>query len=193
MTRDAADGAATEAGYETWLREQEERERHEAPGDWRIEDWLAFAIFWVLAAVVFLQFFSRYVLNDSIAWTEEIARYLLMATAFLGAALAARKGTHIALEIVPNMLPRGVRRWVRLALGVATIIFFSIAAYLCANIAEAMMYQPMVVIDVPLGWVYWAVFAGMVMTVIRLALATWHRFREGEPERAVDPSEGARP
>lgn len=190
--RPAEPAEEQEPGFEALIHAQEEAELHEPPGDWRIEDWVTFAIFWVLAAVVFAQFFTRYVLNDSIAWTEEIARYLLMATAFLGAALAARKGTHIALEIVPNMLPRGVRRWVRLALGVATILFFAIAAYLCANIAEAMMYQPMVVIDVPLGWVYWAVFAGMVMTVIRLALATWHRFREGEPEHAPDPSEGAR-
>ena len=38
------------------------------------EDWLAFVIFWSLAFIVFLQFFTRYVLNDSLAWTEEIMR-----------------------------------------------------------------------------------------------------------------------
>ena len=32
------------------------------------EDWLAFVIFWSLAFIVFLQFFTRYVLNDSLAW-----------------------------------------------------------------------------------------------------------------------------
>src|SRR6266702_1925867 len=41
------------------------------------EDWLAFVIFWSLAFIVFLQFFTRYVLNDSLAWTEEIARSAL--------------------------------------------------------------------------------------------------------------------
>jgi TRAP-type C4-dicarboxylate transport system permease small subunit len=181
-----------EPGFEALIHAQEEAELHEPPGDWRVEDWLAFAVFWVLAAIVFAQFFSRYVLNDSIAWTEEIARYLLMVVAFLGAALAARKGTHIALEIVPNMLPRGARRWMRLALGLVTIAFFAIAAWLCWSIAEAMMYQPMVVVDFPLGWVYWGVLAGMVMTVVRLAQATWLRFRAGEPEQAVEPGEGAR-
>jgi TRAP-type transport system small permease protein len=33
------------------------------------EDWLVFVIFWCLAFIVFLQFFTRYVLNDSLAWT----------------------------------------------------------------------------------------------------------------------------
>ena len=32
----------------------------------------------LLGGVVFYQFFTRYVLNDSAAWTEEIARYLLI-------------------------------------------------------------------------------------------------------------------
>jgi TRAP-type C4-dicarboxylate transport system permease small subunit len=181
-----------EPGFEALIHAQEEAELHEPPGDWRVEDWLAFALFWVLATVVFMQFFTRYVLNDSIAWTEEIARYLLMAVAFLGAALAARKGTHIALEIVPNLLPAKARAWAFLVLNICTVVFFAICAWLCWSIADAMMYQPMVVIDFPLGWVYWAVLVGMVMTMFRVAQHGWKRFRAGEPEKAHDPTEGAR-
>jgi hypothetical protein len=51
------------------------------------EDWLAFALFWALGFIVFLQFFTRYVLNDSLAWTEEIARYGLMCVTFIGGAM----------------------------------------------------------------------------------------------------------
>lgn len=192
MTRPPNPVEEPEPGFEALIHAQEEAELHEPRGDWRVEDWLAFALFWVLAAIVFMQFFSRYVLNDSIAWTEEIARYLLMAVAFMGAALAARKGTHIALEIVPNLLPAGLRRWAFLLLNICTVVFFAICAWLCWSIAEAMMYQPMVVIDFPLGWVYWAVFAGMLMTMFRLAQQGWLRFRAGEPEKPQDPSEGAR-
>ena len=54
------------------------------------EDWLAFAIFWALAFIVFLQFFTRYMLNDSLAWTEEIARYGLMWVVFIGGAMVTR-------------------------------------------------------------------------------------------------------
>ena len=31
---------------------------------YRVEDWIAFGIFWVLAIVIFYQFFTRYALND---------------------------------------------------------------------------------------------------------------------------------
>jgi len=50
---------------------------HDEPVDishYRFEDWVAFGIFWGLALVIFYQFFTRYALNDSASWTEEIAR-----------------------------------------------------------------------------------------------------------------------
>src|SRR5690606_9920890 len=69
------------------------------------EDWLGFAIFWGMAIIVFLQFFTRYVMNDSFAWTEEIARYMLMWVTFVGAATAFRRGTHISVEAAQELLP----------------------------------------------------------------------------------------
>src|SRR6266853_5845385 len=55
------------------------------------EDWGTLAVFWILAVVVFYQVFTRYVLNDAAGWTEEIARYLLIAVTFLGGAMAVRR------------------------------------------------------------------------------------------------------
>src|SRR2546423_14847063 len=77
---------------------------------YRFEDWAAFAIFWVLALVIFYQFFTRYALNDSASWTEEIARYLLIATAFVGAAVNVRKNNHIQVDFFYRFLPRAVTR-----------------------------------------------------------------------------------
>lgn len=176
-------------GFEELLHQQEDAELHEPPGDWRIEDWVVFAIFWVLAGVVFLQFFTRYVLNDSIAWTEEIARYLLICVTFVGAAMAARKGSHIALELALYVLPPGSRRWLRIVLSMVAVAFFAVAAWLCLGIAEAMWYQPMVVVDLPLGLVYYVAFFGLVLTTIRFAWFAVMQFRTGEQPRE---SEGAR-
>jgi TRAP-type C4-dicarboxylate transport system permease small subunit len=172
-------------GFEELLHQQEDAELQEPPGDWRVEDWVVFAIFWVLAGVVFLQFFTRYVLNDSIAWTEEIARYLLICVTFVGAAMAARKGSHITLELALYVLPPGPRRWLRIVLSMVTVVFFAVAAWLCFGIAEAMWYQPMVVVDLPLGLVYYVAFFGLVLTTIRFAWFGIVTFKEGDKAREV--------
>lgn len=169
---------------------KDEAEAPEPPVDMAPEDWLSFLLFWALSGIVFLQFFSRYVLNDSIAWTEEIARYVLMALTFTGSAMAARRGTHIAVEFLPNMLPAPARRWVHLGAAGIAIAFYAISVWLCWQVAEAMRFQPMVVIDWPLAYVYWAILVGLVLTTIRATIAAIQRFRAGEPEQPPDPSAG---
>ena len=70
-----------------------------------IESWIAVFFFWILGATVFYQFFTRYVLNDSAAWTEEIARYLLIASVFVGMAIAVVKHDHIRVDFFYRFLP----------------------------------------------------------------------------------------
>ena len=79
------------------------------------EDWIVLGVFWILAFVVFYQVFTRYVMNDAAGWTEEIARYLLVAVTFLGGAMAVRRGTHIQVDFVYRFLPNAAGRALQVA------------------------------------------------------------------------------
>ena len=68
------------------------------------EAWLALLFFWALGLTVLYQFITRYVFNDSAAWTEEIARYLLIATVFLGAVIGVAKNNHIQVDFFCLMI-----------------------------------------------------------------------------------------
>jgi TRAP-type C4-dicarboxylate transport system permease small subunit len=63
-----------------------------------------------MVANVAWQVFSRHVLDDPPAWTEEIARYVFTWQIFLGAALAFGRGTHIVVDIVLALSGPGLRR-----------------------------------------------------------------------------------
>ncbi|MEW5879163.1 MAG: TRAP transporter small permease [Pseudomonadota bacterium] len=154
---------------------------HDQPVDLRIyrfEDWIALAFFWLLAAVVFLQFFTRYALNDSASWTEEIARYLLICTVFVGAAIAVRKNNHVQVDFFYRVLPKPLTRVLATLVDVVRIAFFAYAVYLTAALMMRIGGQPMSVVDWPIGVVYAVVlfgFALMTWRAAQVALANWRR------------------
>ena len=52
-----------------------------------------------MVAIVILQIFFRYVLNDSLSWTEEVSKTMMVWTAFLVAPWAYRVGANVRIEI----------------------------------------------------------------------------------------------
>ncbi len=133
--------------------------------DVRADDYLVLVVFWGLAFVVFLQFFTRYVLNDSLGWTEEIARFLLIAVTFIGSIMAVRKGSHIAVELIHRWAPPRISHWLRVAIDCLSIVFYAGLCWLTIELAQRTR-QMMVSIDVPKAWLYWGVAACFaVMTV----------------------------
>jgi TRAP-type C4-dicarboxylate transport system permease small subunit len=144
------------------------------------EDWLAFMLFWSLAFIVFLQFFTRYVLNDSLSWTEEIARYGLMWVTFIGGATVTRKNTHIAVELLSNVLPDGlVRRALLASVDAIKLGFLGLLAYFSVTIIERMHYQRMTVFDLPMSIVYGGVGLGCILMFGRQIQNLWRNAREG--------------
>lgn len=152
------------------------------------EDWLAFAIFWGLAFIVFLQFFTRYVLNDSLSWTEEIARYGLMWIVFIGGAMVTRRNTHIAVELLPNVMKPGPLRATLLAfVDLVKLAFLALLAFLSLTIIERMGIQRMTVFDLPMSYVYAGVGLGCFLMLLRQVQNVWRNAR-GRWSRPDDPA-----
>jgi len=154
------------------------------------EDWVTFVLFWVLAAIVFLQFFTRYVLNDSLAWTEEIARYLLICVTFAGAGMAVRRNTHIHVEFFYVYLPR---RWafaLSTAVDIIRIVFFAVSTWFAWKVTVVMQFQRMVVIDWPMSYIYGLVFVGFAVMTLRAVQVAIRHWRQGDSDLTRVAAEG---
>jgi TRAP-type C4-dicarboxylate transport system permease small subunit len=144
------------------------------------EDWVAIVIFWSLAFIVFLQFFTRYVLNDSLSWTEEIARYGLMWIVFIGGILVTRRNTHIAVELMSNLMKPGPARVALLAgIDIVKLMFLALLAYFSIAITDRMAFQRMTVFDLPMSYVYYGVALGCIGMFIRQAQNVWRNYKTG--------------
>lgn len=153
------------------------------------EDWIAFVLFWSLAFIVFLQFFTRYILNDSLAWTEEIARYGLMWLTFIGGAVVTRKNSHIAVELVSNLMEPGPARTSLLAVvDFVTLGFMGLLSYFAVLIIDRMHYQRMTVFEVPMSAVYGGVGLGCFLMFGRQLWVVWRHYKQGwrKPHDIVD-------
>jgi TRAP-type C4-dicarboxylate transport system permease small subunit len=119
------------------------------------EAWVALVFFWILGLVVFYQFFTRYVLNDSAAWTEEIARYLLIATVFTGAVIGVIKNNHIQVDFFYRFMSPAVARAMSTAVDIARIAFCGAAVVLTGLMMLKLGSNArMTMIDLPMNWVY---------------------------------------
>jgi TRAP-type C4-dicarboxylate transport system permease small subunit len=146
---------------------------------YRLEDWIAFGFFWVLAVTVFYQFFTRYALNDSASWTEEIARYLLICMVFIGATIGVRKNTQIQVDIFYRFMPRAMARSLSTLVDVVRVLFLGYAVYLTYALMLKIGKQPMSIVDWPIGLIYAMVLLGFALMCFRAIQALVRHWRQG--------------
>jgi TRAP-type transport system small permease protein len=142
------------------------------------EAWVAVLLFWALAGVVFTQFFTRYALNNSAAWTEEIARYLLIGVVFVGASIGVAKNNHIQVDLLYRYLPAPLCRALALLVDVLRIAFLGAMTVFTVQMMQKMGPLQMTIVDLPMNIVYSVVlfgFAAMTLRSVWVMKVHWQR------------------
>ena len=121
----------------------------------------------------------RYVLNDAAGWTEEIARYLLIAVTFLGGAMAVRRNTHIQVDFLYRLVPPGAGRVLATFVDLVRAAFFGYAIWLTWLLIARIGGQPMAVIDLPIGLVFGAMLVGFALMFGRAVQVAWKHWWQG--------------
>ena len=168
--------------YEQLLDASGHMHVHDAPIDLSIysfEAWISFAFFWVLAGDIFYQFFTRYALNNSAAWTEEIARYLLICVVFIAMAASVRTNRHIHVDFFYKLLPAPVCRVMSTAVDLIRVAFFGYAVYLTWAMMQKMGNYKMTIIDLPMNTVYGVCLIGFAFACVRSVQLLIVHWRQG--------------
>ena len=148
-------------------------------GVYRWEDWASLALFATLAFIVFYQVFTRYVMNDPAGWTEEIARYFLVAVVFIGASMSVRKNNHIQVDYFYRLMPKAMARVMSTLVDLVRCLFLGYAVWLTWLLLQRIGNQQMAVIDLPVGWVFSAMLFGFVLMFLRSLQVAWRHWQLG--------------
>jgi TRAP-type C4-dicarboxylate transport system permease small subunit len=86
--------------------------------------WALCAVGMGMALTIALQVFFRYALNQSLFWSEELGRMLLVWLTFLGASVAYKRGAHLGVDVVAARLTGRAARIMRVAMLGVSLFFF---------------------------------------------------------------------
>ena len=130
-----------------------------------------------MVVVILLQVTFRYALNLSLAWTEEVGRYLFVWICLFGASLAYRYGQHSGYETLVAALPAAAGRWVTRGVDVLVAVFSVVLIVSSRELIEAGMGQVTPATQFRIAYVYLAFPVSAVVTLIFVVDA----LRRGKP------------
>lgn len=116
--------------------------------------WALCLLMILMVVIVFANVVARYYLSASLAWSEEVARFMLIWLVFLGAVLAYVNDEHLGLDIVVQLFPRRIRY----GLAVVADLLVMVAIYLLIHGGAMLMRDSWEwgspATDTPYGYVY---------------------------------------
>ncbi|MCI8572906.1 MAG: TRAP transporter small permease [Oscillibacter sp.] len=124
----------------------------------------------LMSAIIVAQVFFRYVLNNSLSWSEELARYLFIWTIYIGISYGVKMDKHVAVDAVYSYMPKGVKKYYAM-IAYALFLLFAVAiVYYGVTVVGMQISSGQVspAMGLPMQYVYVAPVVGMVLTVIRL-------------------------
>jgi TRAP-type C4-dicarboxylate transport system permease small subunit len=116
---------------------------------------------------VLWQVFTRFILRHPSSFTEELARYLLIWVGLLGAAYAAGKKMHLAIDVVLQSLKTKKRSWAEIFIQIFIFLFalfVMVAGGLRLSVITLTLNQVSAALGIKLGYVYLALpLSGMLI------------------------------
>lgn len=97
--------------------------------DDNLEEMLLIILLTAMTLVMGVQVFSRYILNASLSWSEELTRYLFIWSAFISISYCIKKWISIKIDQLINVFSKSLYVVFQLLLNVVLCLFFLYMSY----------------------------------------------------------------
>lgn len=122
----------------------------------------------IMVTVVAAQVFTRYALNWSLDWAEEISRLFFIWSIFFAIPLAVKRGAHVGIALLTDHLPSHVQDKLFRAMNVLAMLLMAVVAYEAAVLTRDQWDEPMSTLDFSVGWFMLPLFVGAAHAFLHL-------------------------
>ncbi len=119
----------------------------------RLSERLLFFLMLLMIGVTTAQVFFRFFF-EALTWSEELSCFLLVLASLLGAAVAFKRGSHIAVTFVTQKLPPGLQKGMAVLVNLLGILFFAIVARYGAVLMRTEASQTTPAMMISMSWIY---------------------------------------
>jgi len=120
----------------------------------------------VMVANVTIGVFFRYVLNNSLSWTEELARYLMVWFGLLGMGLALKENEHVSVGFFLDRMPQKAVHIIKI-INICLVMFFALVLFKYSlNHLSVVKLQISPSIGIPMYLPYSAITIGSFLMVL---------------------------
>ena len=144
--------------------------------DAHLEEVLLTLLLMAIACTMLAQIIARYVFQSALSWSDELARYLLVWSAFLSVSYCVRKRVSIKIEQVQNLLPGKAVPVCKMIRHTLVFLFcILMIPYAVTYVQQAMETGgTSAAMQIPLWFIQSAPLVGFVLLAVRVAQA-WIR------------------
>ncbi len=102
-------------------------------------------LIFAMSIIIFIQVVCRYVFQNSLTWSEEMARYMFVWLVYFSVSYTARREKHIRIDAAINIYPKKARPYIEILSEVIVLCFGNLH---CCNRLHCIRQDCMVRSDV---------------------------------------------
>lgn len=120
----------------------------------------------IMMVLVVVQVFFRYVLNNPLSGTQEIARFAMVWLVMLGSSVAIRNESHVSVSFVTELMPKRINKIFRIIKYILVILFFYIFLVSGWDLTTRSMVQLSPSNRIPMGYIIVSLPITAVLSII---------------------------
>ena len=137
--------------------------------DDNIELYICVFLMSFMTLLVFVQVVMRYVFNNSLSWSEELARYTFIWLIYIGISYGCKLRKHIKIDAALYLFPKKVRPYVVL---LGDILFVAFAVYITYtgffySMEQIQFDMRSAALKIPYQYIYMSTVVGFGLATIR--------------------------